>query len=883
MKIIATHISADFDGFAAMLGLWKLHPDAKFVFPGAKEPTLRRFLEAAQLEIPEIPVKEAREVEHLILVDTSREERLGLLAELLHRTPRPYVEIYDHHAAEQVVVAADRTHIRPWGSTTTIVVLELMEVAARQSAPILTSFEASVMLTGIYEDTTSFLSAGTTPEDFQAALYLLHNGAEITVVNRLLTHRLTPEQTAFFNEMIAHFEEIEIERNRVCLSVFSWPRFVPEAAYLVHRLMDLQPIELFFMLVQMDNRVHIIARNSLPDADVGKILLQLGGGGHSSAASAVMKGVTLIEAKEKLMAVLGQTLKRRDTAADLMKTSVISIESSRNIAEAAALLNSYRINALPVMEGGRVVGTISRQIVDGAVFAGLEKTPLPDYMLTDLPLIDPETPVEDIFRHMMEGRTRFVLVGKDASRVEGIITRMDLLRFHYEIGPRSVALRKGKTSENLRPMLRKRLPEPILRLLEECGPVAETIGCKVYLVGGMVRDLLLHRDNMDLDLVAEGDGILFAQEFRKAHECEIATHDRFGTARLMFHDGLKVDVASARTESYHAPAALPSVQGGILRQDLYRRDFTINTLAIDLTVREFGRLVDYFGGWADLHHGVVRVLHSLSFIDDPTRTLRAIRFATRFNFRISKDTHRLLQSAVEIRVLDRLTGKRLWNELRNILEEEHPIPALRLMQQYGLFQFLHPQVTLDAFLLELLYQVQSVLSWCQLNFLSEHPAQWLLYLMALVEKLDKEERMNVAQRFQLTGVAQEMLGSYKSDTKDIFSRLHDPHQKDSSLYFSLAEYPLEVLLYALARLSEEPIRRQISHFLRELRSAKLTINGDDLLRLGVPQGPKIREGLGRVMAAMLDGQAPTREAQLALAAASSDSPQSHKEHKEEKT
>lgn len=867
MKVIATHISADFDGFAAMLGLWKLNPEAKFVFPGAKEPTLRRFLESVQLQIPEVSVREALAagVEHLILVDTSREERLGPLAEVLRRTPRPFVEIYDHHAPEQVSVAADRSHIRPWGSTTTIIVLQLMEVAARQPAPLLTSFEASVMLAGIYEDTTSFLSAGTTPEDFQAALFLLHNGAEIAVVNRLLTHRLTPEQTAFFNEMISRFEEVQIEKNRVCLSVFSWPRFVPEAAYLVHRLMDLQPIELFFALIQMDNRVHIIARSSLPDADVGKILLQVGGGGHSSAASAVMKAVTLIEAKEKLMSVLAQSLKRRETAADLMKTNIISIESTCTIAEAAALLNSYRINALPVMEGGRVVGTISRQIVDGAMFAGLGKSPLPDYMLTDLPLIAPETPVENIFQHMMEGRTRFVLIGKDASQVEGIITRMDLLRFHYELGAGNVELRKGKTSENLRPMLRKRLPEPVFLLLEECGTVAESIGCKIYLVGGMVRDLLLHRDNMDLDLVAEGDGIRFAHEFRKTHPCEIATHDRFGTARLMFPDGLKVDIASARTESYHAPAVLPSVKGGILRQDLYRRDFTINTLAIDLGVREFGKLIDYFGGWTDLHHGVVRVLHSLSFIDDPTRTLRAVRFATRFNFRISKDTHRLLQSAVEIRVLDRLTGKRLWNELRNILEEEHPIPAMRLMQQYGLFQFIHPRVELDAFLLDLLYQVQSVLSWFQLDFHNERPAQWLLYLMALVEKLDKEERLEVAKKFQLTGEAQEILCTFKSDSKDIFSRLREPHQKPSSLYFALVEYPIEVLLYSLARLSEEPIRRQISHFLRDLRFAKLAINGDDLLKLGVPQGPKIREGLDRVMAAVLDGLAPTRDAQLALA------------------
>lgn len=865
MKIIATHVSADFDGFAAMLGLSKLHPDAKFVFPGSKEPTLRHFLEAAQLQLPEISVKDIGKVDHLILVDASREDRLGPLASVLQQVPPPCVEIYDHHSAEQATIHADRAHIHPWGSTTTIVVLQLMKASARDTSPLLSSFEASVLLAGIYEDTTSFLSSGTTPEDFQAALWLLHNGAEITVVNRLLTHRLTPEQTAFFNSIISHFEEIEIEANRVCLSVFPWPRFVPEAAYLVHRLMDLQPIDLFFAVVQMENRVHIIARSSLPDADAGQILHHLGGGGHKSAASAVLKGVTLIEARERLLIALQKTLQKRDTAATLMKGNIISIEHDSKLSDAADIMNSYRINSLPVRKGNRVIGAISRQIVDGAVFHGLQDQPLSDYMITDVPLIPPQTPVEDIYQHMVDFRSRFVLVGEDAEHVEGIITRMDLLRFHYEIGPRSVVLKKGKTSENLRPMLRKRLPERVLKLLEDCGPVAESIHCKVYLVGGMVRDLLLHRENMDVDLVVEGDGIRFAQEFARKHDCEIATHHRFGTSCLIFPDGFRLDIATARTESYNAPAALPDVQGGILRQDLYRRDFTINTLAIDLSTRDFGKLVDYFGGWADLHHGVIRVLHSLSFIDDPTRTLRAIRFATRFNFRISNDTLRLLQSAVETRVLDRLSGKRFWHELQNILEEEHPIPAIRLLHQYRLLPFVHAQVLLDSFLLDLLYQVQSVLAWFQFDFRTEHPSQWLLYLLALLEKLDRDERTNVAQRFQLTADYQEIIRTYKSDTRDIFARLQGQNLKRSELYFALNEYPLEVLLYATARMTGDGLRLHITRFLRELRNVKLSINGDDLLEMGVPRGPRVREILNQVTAAMLDGLAPDRESQLATA------------------
>jgi tRNA nucleotidyltransferase (CCA-adding enzyme) len=862
MKIISTHVNADFDGFAAMVGLLKLHPDAHLVFPGAKEPTLRHFFRENEQEFPELPLKEVKDVRHLILVDVGREDRLGPLAELLHHSQRPYVEIYDHHPQEQISVQADRLHVCAYGSTTTIVVQELMKA----STP-LTTFEASILLAGIYEDTANFLSTGCVPEDFEAALFLLKAGAEIALVNRLLTHRLQPDQAAFFNKMVANSEQINVDGSTVVLSVFSWPSFVAEAAYLVHRFMDLEPIDLFFALISMENRVHIIARSVSSAIDVGQIMIALGGGGHKMAASAVLKGVTLIEAREKLIALLHTNLQRREKASDLMKTNIIQIAPEKQLTEAAELMNRYRINALVIGDENKAVGTITRQIVDGGIFHGLGERPVQDYMITEIPLIDPETPAGEILDRMMSGRTRFVLVGKDVSKIEGIITRMDLLRFQYEMSSPQLALRKSKRSENLNAMLNKRLPESVIRLLKDCGDVAQNMGFKIYLVGGMVRDLLLHRDNIDLDLVVEGDGIEFAEKLARSHSADIATHKQFGTARLMFADGLKMDVATARTESYHAPAALPEVLGGILRQDLYRRDFTINTLAIDLSPDRFGALIDHFGGWDDLHRGSIRVLHSLSFIDDPTRALRAVRFATRFNFTISKDTDRLIRSAVESRVLDKLSGKRLWTEVKNVLEEEHPIPSIRLLHEYRLLQFIHPSVVLDSFLLGLLYQVQNVLSWFRLNFFNEEqPEAWLLYLMALLEKLDRQERIEVSSRLQLTARVQEILKYYKSNTKDIRARLISRTQPaPSDTYFSLHEFPQEVTLYAMARSSEDLIRKQILAFFQDYRNKKLAIKGDDILKLGANAGPEIKDILDEVLRARLNGFAPDRDTQLQVA------------------
>lgn len=837
----------------------KLHPDAVLVFPGSKEPGLHQFLKQSGIEFPEVSIRDIQNITHCMLVDVSRTDRLGPLAAILDQSPRPFIEIYDHHPEDQANVQADRIHFLECGATTTIVVSELIN--QKTSLP---SFEASILLAGIYEDTANFLSPGTRPVDFQAAQYLLSQGAEIGIVNRLLTHRLQPEQMSFFNTMVSSCEQVNLEGSMIVLSAFSWPAFLPEAAYLIHQLMDLEPIDVFFAIVMMDERVHLIGRSAMPDVDVGHILSQLGGGGHKMAASAVLKGVTVIEAREKLLELLHKNLRGRKNATDLMKTQIISVDRKKCISEAAELLNKHRINALPVTEKGKVVGTISRQIVDGAAYHGLQNRSVSEFMITDLPLIDPETPLPEIFDKMISGRNRFVLIGKDPNHVEGIITRMDLLRHHYEFSSETVKLRKGRKSENLDAMLKKRLPERVFQLLQESGRIADEIGIKIFLVGGMVRDILLHRENMDVDLVVEGNGIQFAKAFAKKHGYEIATHDRFGTATIVFPDRFKVDVASARTESYQSPAALPEVQGGILRQDLYRRDFTINSLAVDLSPQAFGDLIDYFGGWDDLHRGVIRILHGLSFIDDPTRALRAIRFATRFNFRISEDTQRFMHSAVEMKVLEKLSGKRFWTELRNLLLEEHPIPGIRLLSEYGLLSTIHPEVELDSFTLDLLYQIQKVLAWFHLNFLQERTERWLFYLMALLEKLNRTERIAVAQKFQLTSDVQEMLRFYKSNTKDIHARLRGT-QKPSSLYFSLKEYPVEVLLYAMARAGEEGIQQQIATYLRDLRGRKLQITGDDVMKLGLPQGPKIKETLDQVLRVHLDGGAPDRDRQLEAA------------------
>src|SRR2546425_10643522 len=222
---------------------------------------------------------------------------------------------------------------------------------------------------------------------------------------------------------------------------------------------------------------------------------------------------------------------------------------------------------------------------------------------------------------------------------------------------------------NLRILARRRLPSKIFNRLREIGALADAMDASAYLVGGLVRDLLLGQTNLDVDIAVEGDAMTFARRLADRYGAGLKIFEKFGTALVVFPDGFKLDVATARCESYAHPTALPTVKPSSIKDDLYRRDFTINALAIRLTVRRFRELVDFYGGLRDLEHKVIRVLHSRSFVDDPTRVFRAIRFEQRFGFRIEKHTLTLLKEAAASDLVHRLSGPRLRNEVMRLLSE----------------------------------------------------------------------------------------------------------------------------------------------------------------------------------------------------------------------
>jgi len=415
--------------------------------------------------------------------------------------------------------------------------------------------------------------------------------------------------------------------------------------------------------------------------------------------------------------------------------------------------------------------------------------------------------------------------------------------------------------------MRERLPERLQHLLEEFGRVGEELGYSVYAVGGFVRDLLMRVENFDIDIVVEGDGILFAEAVERKIPCRIRTHQKFGTAIILLPDGLKIDVATARVEIYDSPAALPTVETGSIKMDLYRRDFTINTLAIHLNPGSFGEMIDFFGGMRDIKEKVIRVLHNLSFVEDPTRIFRAIRFEQRLGFQIAKHAQNLMRNSVKMGFLQRLSGGRILAELFLILKEDNPTAALGRMKDFDLFPFLHPGLRFDGESIDLFERIHHVISWFDLLFREEAYERWLIYFYGLIDLLKPEEIEEMSHRLVMNEKERNRVvgGKWEADQTLLrfFSWINEGYEpKRSEIYGVLDPLPTETKLFMMAKTNQTTTRRYISLYFTQLKDVRTLLRGADLIRIGMQPGPFIKKTLANLLQARLDEQVKTQQDEM---------------------
>lgn len=847
MIIIVSHTALDFDGLAAMVAANLLHPQAVKVFSGTLSANVKRFMGLYKdlIAVRQPTAINHEEVKKMIVVDTANPARLDQLRNLAGR-PGMRLEVYDHHPPMPDDLRGERREIHMIGATTTILVEEIMDKQAELSA-----FDATILALGIYEDTGSLLFSSTTARDLKAAAFLLEKGANLNVVASFIDQPLSRDQRRLMQELLNGTMRYHIKDYDVVIASCRSNEFVGLVT-VTERLLTIENCDAVFVIASQEGKINIIGRSRTANIPVNEVLEVFAGRGHSKAASARLKGQEG-EVTSRLLESLKEKTRAPLVAGDIMSSPVKTVPVHVTMEEAGKTMLRYGHTGMPVVDHDRMVGMISRRDVDKARQHNLGHAPVKGFMTARVITAQPDTPVSDIQKTMISHDIGRVPVLDGDANIVGIVSRTDVLQtLHGEDYPEDHAVlytaAHNSREVNLRSLMRERLPLQIMALLERIGEVADGAACQVYLVGGLVRDLLLKVPNFDVDLVVEGDGPEFARLLGEVLPARVRVHQRFKTAVLVMDDGFKIDIASARAEYYEFPAALPHVQRSSIKEDLYRRDFTINTLAIVLNPACFGDLIDFFGGRQDIEDGVIRILYNLSFVEDPTRIIRAIRFEQRYRFNMAADTLRFARDAIERRMLGHLSYGRILNELIIILNEKDPLPALRRMHEIGVWAYILPEIDLGRLNWNDMRRVNVLIGWWQERYQIVGVQGWLVYMLYFLSSLTREAALLAVSRYPLAKT------SYRSIDESFLAPAlsaayrDNPDIQPSQIDRDLKRWTWEGILYLLLCIKDEPTWEKVIHYLDQKERVAVSITGQTLIDLGIAPGP----AFGAIFAELYD-------------------------------
>lgn len=875
--LITCHSNADFDALAAMCAAALIYGPCDVLFPGTQEANLQTFYQELKERPGAAPgctflddrVPDFSKYGRLVAVDTRRRSRLRHVWPLLDN-PGTRIEVWDHHPETSDDVHAHVCHAEICGAVTTLLIEEI------QKRNIAVSREtATVLGLGIYSDTGSFSFSSVTQRDFAAAGWLLGRGMDINIISEKTAFSMTKEHIRALNALLESAQTYHINGADVVLAEATLDSYLDDFAFLAHKMMEMEKFDILFAIGRMDDRIQIVARSRSHAVNVGAVCAAFGGGGHAYAASASVRDKTLSEVRDGILTQLYLQEEGEKTARDYMSQPAIGIEEGHTIAEADELMLHFGLKTMPVFAPmtRRCTGLIDSQITQKAISHGLAGAPLTDYMRRNLKTLPVTATLRDITTVIVGARQRLVPIVSGGSSVVGVVSRTDLINIFAQEPGRMNPTDRAPKSRNMGRTMRDRLPKDVLDILEKAGALGRSRQTPVYVVGGFVRDLLLKTPNHDIDLVVEGDGIGFARAFAGVLGGRVRVHKKFLTSVVIFPGAggkeERVDVATARLEYYESPAALPTVEHSSIKMDLYRRDFTINALAIRLDCEPMGEIVDFFGGQKDIRDRVIRVLHTLSFVEDPTRCLRAVRFEQRYHFRIGPATEKLIKNDVSLKLLDKLSPSRLFNEFEHICAEETAILCIRRLHELGILQAIHPQLSINPDRKEMLIRTAKVMAWYRLLYIDEEMRPWLVYFLVLCSSLTYAVTLEVFRRLGIPpALKNEVLGcrekarSLRSSLKRLTAT---PGFRVSALCAMLRPLPVEFVLYLMADMEVPETRRALSRYITVWRTEKPGVDGSDLKKLGLAPGPAYGVILQRLLEAKLDGTAASPEEQLALA------------------
>ncbi|MBI4533287.1 MAG: CBS domain-containing protein [Candidatus Melainabacteria bacterium] len=871
MEIVLTHNNMDFDSLAAQFAVAKLFAGTRIVPGYPLVGNVREFLSLYRDTLPLADLKylDLGQVSHIFLVDCQHVERLDEVARrLLLDSHRPIsYTIFDHHPLDPCGLgpgAREDSVIGPAGATTTLLVNEIRGRKIK-----LTPFEATLLTIGIYEDTGCLTYGGTCDTDAECVAYLLRQGSDLARVNDYLHPKLSDEQTKLLEQLIQNSKAVMISGSKVVIAQASRPRYLDGLATLTRKLVEIESADAALAVVKMRDRIHLVGRSDSPAVDIRELLRRFGGDGHAGAGSAVTRDAHVADVARRVEEALREQVKPEKTSAEIMTSPVRTIRPRTTMEEAGRIMLRYGLDGLVVTESEEVVGIVSRRDIDQASHHKLGHAPVQGFMSRPVITISPETPLSKIQHLMVTEDIGRLPVLDNTSHLVGIVTRHEVLKTLYGRASSLDESTAFPASEIRHVWVKEKidvLDEATKWLFAHVGIIAAQLNMVAYAVGGCVRDLFLSVSNFDLDFVVEGSAIELAQVLEKAYPSRlqlVAKHDRFQTATLVFHAASKreVDVSTARTEFYEFPAALPTVEASGLRQDLFRRDFTINALAICLNPGRFGELIDYFGGLQDLEAKTVRILHPFSFIEDPTRIVRAARFAARLGCRLDPRTRQQAVRAIAMGIFDDLGGVRIRTELKLILESPQRLKALDLLGELGgRLAYLDSKLEYGPVVRQVLRRAERLLS----RYTTSQ--EWVVYLGVLLSQLDTVRLDAVMERLHLS-----------NEQKEYIAKGLVLPSKISTMSFQIKRSEIYALCYGHSLVSlaiaasvaqpGSPLRRMIKLYLEELRHVNVFLSGADLIKMGFSPGPQIGQVVGQLREAKLDGVVVNLDEEIAFAQA----------------
>jgi tRNA nucleotidyltransferase (CCA-adding enzyme) len=836
VKIVLSHENADFDAVASMLAAARAFPGYIPVLSQRQNANVSGFLALYGGRLPFVPqdALKGRRITHVIVTDTNQIPSVRGVKKAAH------VHVIDHHPVTQALdPRIDQFDGEVIGATCTLL-SERLQTQGNQPTPL----EATLMLLGIYEDTGSLSYGATTPRDIRAAAWLLEQGGDLETVRRFLEPPLNPDQAALLEHFVRTAQTRQIEGFTVMVGTAETAEVMPELKNVAHKLMDVFDPAALFILVRSPEMTNLVARSRHDALDVGAVAAALGGGGHPRAAAAVIRGRGLTDLAEQVwtetarMIALSEGIVR---VRDLMSMSAHTVDADAAVADILPHIRRIGHEGYPVMQEGRVAGLLVRGDADRIAAHDLGATRVRDIMQTGDITLGPEATLRELESLMVHRGIGQVPVVDWQGTLLGIVTRTDVMR-HW------VQTREAAQAGSVRltlPDIQQVLGFEPAQLIERVQKLAVEQGVTAWLVGGVIRDLLLRRPNHDLDFVVEGDAVAFGRAAAARFGGSIMQHDAFGTAQWTLPkpagSAQTVDFVSARNEYYTQPARLPTVYKGSIRLDLRRRDFTINALAMHITpASRFGVIVDHADGLDDLKAGVIRILHNVSFVDDPTRIFRAVRYASRLGFTIEPRTLDLLRAALPM--LGRVTGERIRNELDAQLAEDIPETGLHLLNQLGVLAQVHPQLAFTHADADLFQRARRT---------SQAPPGLLWHLWFARFPL---ETVHALGETLLLGKRRTESLADAAALCALLPRLGDASLSSADAAALLRRRTADALEAAslLAEGNALALER-LTWYRRKGFRVRPALDGNDLLAAGVPAGPCVRRLLEHLRDGRLDG------------------------------